>query len=186
MNKPLTRLISERLTLKEVEIIDINDIHCLHSLSETDLYNTLGIPVNVEATRILVESWVKEQSSIPRNNYVFRVELRQSEQFVGLIALIPGKSNYRNAEVWYKTHVDQWNNGYTTEALLTILKFCFNDLNLHRIEAGCATGNSASKRVLEKVGMSREGTKRKNLPIRGKWYDSYVYAILDEEYFFKS
>jgi RimJ/RimL family protein N-acetyltransferase len=182
MDIALTRLTSERLILKEVKIIDIDDIHCLHSLSETDLYNTLGIPENKEATQNLVKSWVKEQSSIPRNLYVFRIELKQSQQFVGLAGLIPGKSNFKNAEVWYKTHVDQWNKGYSTEAFLTILKFCFNDLNLHRIEAGCAVNNAASIRVLEKAGMIREGLKRKNLPIRGEWQDSYLYAILEEEF----
>ncbi len=70
--------------------------------------------------------------------------------------------------------------GYTTEALDRILKFAFEELNLHRIEAGCAIENLASARVLEKAGFKLEGTKRKNLPIRGEWKDSFSFAILEK------
>jgi [ribosomal protein S5]-alanine N-acetyltransferase len=93
-----------------------------------------------------------------------------------------GVPNYQSGEVWYKLHKDFWGKGYATEAVTRILKFCFIDLNLHRIEAGCAVENVGSIRVLEKAGMTREGRKRKNLPIRGEWKDNYFYAILEEDF----
>lgn len=62
------------------------------------------------------------------------------------------------------------------------MDFGFNDLKLHRIEAGCAVENIASSKVLEKVGMTKEGMKRKKLPIRGEWKDNYLYAILEEDF----
>ncbi len=62
------------------------------------------------------------------------------------------------------------------------MNFGFNDLKLHRIEAGCAVENIASSKVLEKVGMTKEGIKRKILPIRGEWKDNYFYAILEEDF----
>ncbi len=46
-----------------------------------------------------------------------------------------------------------------------VLDFCFNDLKLHRIEAGCAVENIASYKVMEKVGMQKEGRCRKVLPL---------------------
>jgi [ribosomal protein S5]-alanine N-acetyltransferase len=55
-------------------------------------------------------------------------------------------------------------------------------LRLHRIEAGCAVENIPSIKVLEKAGMTREGLKRKKLPIRGEWKDNYFYAILEEDF----
>ena len=66
-----------------------------------------------------------------------------------------------------------------------ILNFSFVDLNLHRITAGVATENEASIRLLERIGMTKEGKHRKILPIRGEWWDNYHYAILEEEYFSK-
>jgi len=56
------------------------------------------------------------------------------------------------------------------------------ELQLHRIEAGCSVDNIASSKVLEKVGMTREGMKRKKLPIRGEWKDNYFYAILEDDF----
>ena len=50
------------------------------------------------------------------------------------------------------------------------------------MEAGCAVENIASSKVLEKVGMTREGMKRKKLPIRGQWKDNYFYGILEEDF----
>jgi [ribosomal protein S5]-alanine N-acetyltransferase len=55
-------------------------------------------------------------------------------------------------------------------------------LKLHRIEAGCAVENVASVSVLEKVGMTREGMKRKKLPIRGEWKDNYFFGMLEEDF----
>jgi RimJ/RimL family protein N-acetyltransferase len=99
-----------------------------------------------------------------------------------LIALNLGKPNFRIAEVWYKLHPAYWRQGFAKEALTTLLQFAFVDLRLHRIEAGCAVENIASISVLEKVGMTREGSKRKVLPIRGSWIDNYTYAILESDF----
>ena len=177
----LMSMLTKRLNLKELSNDNLKDIHFLHSLPEIDQYNTLGIPETVEETEKLVSEWIIQQRLLPRTSYIFSVNLIETNQFIGLIALILGKAHFKNAEVWYKIHPDFWNKGYTTEALKELLNFGFN-LGLHRIEAGCAVENFASIRVLEKVGMTCEGRKRKILPIRGNWVDNYFYSILDTEF----
>jgi RimJ/RimL family protein N-acetyltransferase len=57
----------------------------------------------------------------------------------------------------------------------------FESFQLHKVEAGVATGNLRSIRVLEKAGMTREGLRRKILPIRGEWVDNYHYAIVEDD-----
>ncbi len=103
-------------------------------------------------------------------------------EFIGLIALNLATAKYQKGEVWYKLHPRFWNQGYATESLKEVLRFAFEDLQLHRIQAGCAVENIGSIRVLEKVGMQKEGRQRKNLPIRGQWIDNFEYAILEEEW----
>jgi ribosomal-protein-alanine N-acetyltransferase len=172
---------SERLTLKELELKDLDKIHELHSLPETDEFNTMGIPADIRVTEHLLADWLGMQELEPRTRYTFKIEL--NSEFIGLIGLKNlGMPNYRSGEVWYKLHKDFWGNGYATEAVVRILDFCFTDLKLHRIEAGCAVENHGSIRVLEKAGMTREGRKRKKLPIRGEWVDNYFYAILEEDF----
>jgi len=173
---------TNRLNIRELTFADINNVHNLHSLPETDEFNTLGIPETIQTTEKILEEWVSLQKEEPRKSYVFGIDKNDDNSFVGLIALNLGKANYRTAEVWFKIHKDFWRKGYMTEALTKLLDFGFNNLNLHRIEAGCAVENIASSKVLEKVGMVREGMKRKKLPIRGEWKDNYFYGILEEEF----
>ncbi|HSH67100.1 MAG TPA: GNAT family protein [Bacteroidia bacterium] len=171
-----------RLTLREVSFADLTSIHELLSLPETDRFNTMGIPENMEVTAQLILSWLEEIKNKERNAFIFSIILNSTNQFIGLIALYLGKPAYKKGEVWFKTHSQQWNKGYTTEALKCVLKFGFKELKLHRIEAGCAVENIASKRVLEKVGMIQEGLFRANLPIRGQWIDNFEFAILDSDF----
>ncbi len=173
---------TDRLTIRELNLLDVENIHILHSLPETDEFNTLGIPETITVTERLVNEWLIAQTQIPRNCYVFCIESTETSRFIGLVAINLGKDNFRTAEVWYKIHLDHWGKGYTTEALIKVLEFGFNDLKLHRIEAGCAVENIGSIKVLEKAGMIREGMKRKKLPIRGDWNDNYFYGILDEDF----
>lgn len=172
---------TDRLNIRELTLADIDNVHELFSLPETDEFNTLGIPENIETTKKLLEEWLSMQKQEPRNSYVLGID-KNDDNFIGLIALNLGKLKYRTAEVWFKIHKDFWRNGYTTEALKKLLDFGFSELKLHRIEAGCAVENIASIKVLEKVGMTREGMKRKKLPIRGEWKDNYFYGILEEDF----
>lgn len=158
-------------------------IHKMNSLPEVDQYNTLGLPENIGVTEKLLNDWLLEQQAYSRLHYVFGITDKVSNVFIGMIGLRLGKPKYRNAEVWYKFFPDHWGRGYATEALKELLRFGFNDLNLHRIEAGCAVENTGSIKVLEKAGMVREGRTRKLLPIRGEWADNYGYAILEEDFF---
>lgn len=172
---------ANRIILREIELNDVDDIHDLHSLPETDEFNTMGIPANRDVTKKLVMEWIAMVQLEPRTRYTFKIEV--NNVFIGLIGLKNlGIPNYKSGEVWYKLHKDFWGNGYATEAVIRVLEFCFVDLNLHRVEAGCAVENIGSIKVLEKAGMTREGRKRKNLPIRGEWKDNYFYAILEENF----
>jgi ribosomal-protein-alanine N-acetyltransferase len=173
---------TKRLTLREVSLADLTAIHQLLSLPETDQFNTLGIPETTDVTAELVMGWLEENRNPERKSYIFSMELLETHEFIGLIALYIGKSDYKKGEVWFKVHSNFWNKGYTTEALQRILQFSFTELLLHRMEAGCAIGNTASKRVLEKVGMIQEGLRRKNLPIRGQWMDNFEFAMLDSDF----
>jgi ribosomal-protein-alanine N-acetyltransferase len=172
---------TSRLKLREILFSDLDAIHELHSMPETDEFNTLGIPENIETSKKLILEWLESQNETPRKKYVFCIENKEKD-FLGLMCLSMGKTKYKNAELWYKLQPKYWNNGYATEAVKTILQFCFKELHLHRIEAGCAVENHASKRVLEKVGMIQEAHRRKLLPIRGEWVDNFEFAILETDF----
>lgn len=179
MNK--IELYSERLKLRLVELSDLVEIHHLHSLPETDEFNTLGIPESISETEAIVDSWVSDNQQQEVKNYTFAIEQSSTSQFIGLIAMKLGSPKYRRGEVWYKLHSDYWGKGFGTEALSRIVDFGFDQLKLHRIEAGCAVGNIGSIKILEKAGMMREGRKRQVLPLKSGWSDNFEYAILETD-----
>ncbi len=175
-------LITKRLRIIELIFADLEEIHYLHSLPEIDQYNTLGIPESIQITQNILNVWLDLQKNVPRISYILSIRKIETNEFIGITGLTLGKMNYRIAEVWYKILPAFWGQGLATEALTEILKFGFLDLGLHRIEAGCAVKNIASFKVLEKVGMQREGQKRKVLPLKEQWSDNYIYGILDTDF----
>jgi ribosomal-protein-alanine N-acetyltransferase len=176
------QLKSKHVLFREILEDDIPQIHQLNILPEVDKYNTLGIPKNIKETQDLTISWITAQQQNPREKYVWLLQNKEG-CFIGLLGLNKGKKNYLNAEIWYKLFPEFWNKGFATEVVKCVLNFCFFELKLHRITAGCATENIASIKVLEKAGLKKEAHHRKILPIRGQWIDNYEFAILEEDYF---
>lgn len=172
---------TKRLKLRLINQNDIDDFHNLHSIAEVDHFNTLGIPVDLEASKKILDDLLKDQES--GSYFTFHIKLVEETKFTGFIALKLGASKFQAGEVWFKLLPEFWNKGIASEALAAVLKFGFGELKLHRIEAGCAVGNIASARVLEKAGMQKEGTRRQALPLKTGWSDNHQFAILSSDYY---
>ena len=87
-----------------------------------------------------------------------------------------------SAEVGYVLNPDYWGKGIATEALRCVLKFGFEELKLHRIEAKFIEENKRSLRVMEKVGMTFEGVCREGMLIKGKYVNVGICSILRSEW----
>lgn len=180
MIKAIT-LPTSRLIIRELNSEDLNFVHLIHSMPEIQEYATLSIPESLLESIEYLKKYIEDQNNVLRKEYGFCVSLTNGER-IGLVGLSSSLTKFKNAELWFKLHPKHWGKGYITEAVLPILKFGFDELLLHRIEAGVATENIASIKVLEKIGMQREGLRRKVLPIRGKWVDNFHYAILEDDF----
>jgi len=69
--------------------------------------------------------------------------------------------------------------GHTTAAARAVLRFAFEDLGLHRVEAACQPENAPSRAVLAKAGFVEEGRARAYLKIDGAWRDHVLFAALN-------
>ena len=179
MNK--TEIVTERIKLRLIDVSDLESIHNLHSLPETDAYNALGIPETIEETKTVIEPWILENQLNEIKNYTFAIYNKLNGTFMGLFGLKLGNKKYKRAEVWYKIHSAYWNKGIATEVLTRMINYGFDELNLHRIQAGVALGNIGSIKVLEKVGFIREGRGRQILPLKSSWSDNYEFSILETD-----
>ncbi|MFT5821781.1 MAG: ribosomal-protein-alanine N-acetyltransferase [Crocinitomix sp.] len=168
---------TERLALCLATIADLEAIHHLHSFPEVDQFNTLGIPNDLKETETVMQPLF--DANVSGEKYTFIVKDKATQTFIGMVGAFPGKPKYKSAEIWYKLMPNAWGKGYATEISKEIIRFCFETLNVHRVEAGCAVENAASVRVMEKVGMQLEGRRRQTLPLVTGWSDNFEYAILD-------
>lgn len=172
---------SKRLELQEITWADLENIHRLYSLPETDEYNTLGIPKDIEESKEMVRLMIEAQQEKERKSYTWKIVRKDSGEFIGMAGINLSANRFRLGEIFYELFPSHWGQGYATEVAKTLIKIGFDDFHLHKVEAGVATENIRSINVLEKTGMIREGLRRKILPIRGEWKDNYHYAIVEDD-----
>ncbi len=183
---PQMEVITERLNLREVEWDDLDDIFILESSPEVDEYNTVGIPDNIDDTREHLRPFIVDRKAKVRKKYCWAIRLQATDEFIGLAGINLTADRFKMGEIWYNLMPAHWGHGYATEVVKNLIRFGFESLHLHRIEAGVATENKRSIKVLEKAGMTIEGIRRKILPIRGKWVDNYHYAILEDDPWYRA
>jgi ribosomal-protein-alanine N-acetyltransferase len=114
--------------------------------------------------------------------YAFGIYLMETGELIGKITLSEVvRGHLQSCWIGYYLDKDHNGKGYMTEAVRLVVSYAFNELKLHRIEAGVMPHNIGSIRVLEKAGFHKEGIAKKNVKINGKWEDHLVLAIVNEE-----
>jgi [ribosomal protein S5]-alanine N-acetyltransferase len=172
---------SERLYLKEFSWDDLDNIHKLHQFPEVDEFNTLGIPKDITVTKEVIRPVIEDKANEVRKRIVWAIFEKTTDTFIGEAGISLSADKFKLGEIYYKLMPMHWGKGFGTEIAKALIGFGFERLKLHKVEAGVATENIRSVRVLEKAGMTREGLRRKILPIRGEWKDNYHYAIVESE-----
>ncbi|MFA9390070.1 MAG: GNAT family N-acetyltransferase [Prolixibacteraceae bacterium] len=175
------QLNTNHLILDELTLDDLANLHRLNSCPEVDEFNTLGIPSNIEETKVHLEGYIQAQKANPRVSFNWKIIDRQNNTFVGAAGINLSNNRFKLGIMYYNILPSYWGKGYATEVGKCLVKFGFEELHLHKVEAGVQTENIRSIRVLEKIGMTREGLRRKILPIRGEWKDNYHYAIVEDD-----
>lgn len=160
---------------------DVDVIHMLHTFKEVEEYNTIGIPRHTGDTLEVILSAIEDQQMTVRSHYGWTIWMKDTAEFVGEGGMHLSGDRFQQGDIHYSLMPAHWEKGYATEVVKAMIEFGFNELKLHRIQAGVATANLRSIRVLEKAGMACEGLRRKNLPIRNQWMDSYHYAIVEDD-----
>ncbi len=120
-------------------------------------------------------AWV-EGSSV-----VFAVVSIDEHELVGTVGLtlLPSCDH---AELGYWLGRAYWGRGYATEAARAVVQVGFERLDLNRVYAVSFAGNSASERVMQKLGMSYEGTLRQHYKRFGQFHDGRLYGLLRSEW----
>jgi RimJ/RimL family protein N-acetyltransferase len=170
-----------RLILRKFNVEDWRDLARL--FSDDDFYTAAPFKLNGEEQ---ISRWLDEDATIrlttPGVPFILAVQSQEHKKVVGCLSL-----RFRDAE-WLQTSLyivlqrDFQRRGFGTEAIAGALRFCFEGISQHRVQAFCDSDNTGGCRLLEKAGMRREGEFVKDHKAGNKWSNTSLYAILDEEY----
>ena len=111
-------------------------------------------------------------------SYHCAIELASAGHVIGSVRVTARDPANRSGDLGYALDSAFRGMGYMTEAVRALMEVGFTELGLHRIWATADVENAPSWRVMERVGMTREGLMRQHSLIRDCWRDSYLYAKL--------
>ncbi|HMB69062.1 MAG TPA: GNAT family N-acetyltransferase [bacterium] len=172
---PFPQLETDRLLLRELRLTDAPTVQRL--AGDERIARTTFVPHPYEDG--LAEEWIRSQARDYRDGKLvnFGVVHLGEGGLIGSIGLVL-QPRHRRAELGYWIGVPYWGRGYCTEAARAVVRWGFRELDLHRVTAPHFGSNPASGRVLEKIGMRKEGRLREHYLRDGRFEDSVVWGIL--------
>lgn len=171
---------NERIYLREVTPEDWSLLHEYASNVEACKFQPWG-PNTEEDSKFFVNQTIRDREKRHRSRFVFVIVDKKNDQIVGNIEM--NITDWDGVgEIGFIIHQEHWGKGFATEAALLMLKYSFEKCELHRVTATSCPHNTASLKVLERIGMVKEGVLRQDLYIKGEWRDSCVYSMLREEW----
>ena len=180
MSLPTPTLHTARLLLRPFTEADTDAIFALQSNSRVLRYwDTPPWETRAQAERFIAVCRQFEQEGTGARLAITRAA---DSVFIGWCALFRWDPDYRSAKMGYCLAEAAWGQGFATEAAGAVLQWAFDTLDLNRVQSETDTRNTASGRVLEKLGFIREGTLREDCIVDGDVSDSWVYGLLRREW----
>lgn len=140
-----------------------------------------GIPY--PATIDSVSEWLSKKKNSHESGE-FAIIYNKTGEYIGNVSYGSIDWKNRNCEIAIMIGEEKYRNkGIGTKALLLLMDFIFNELNLHRIELKVYDFNKRAIRCYEKCGFKKEGILRDTVYKHGKYINEIIMGILNDEYF---
>ena len=178
--RELPTLRTDRLLLRPFRMSDAPDVQRLAGAMEVAQW-TLALPHPYENGT--AERWIESQQRQVEDGMLpnFAITLAADGVLMGSIGM-EIQAEHQHGRLGYWLGVTYWNQGYGTEAVKAVLAYGFDTLHLHRIYAPHFSGNLASGRVLQKVGMRHEGRLREHYVRLGRRVDLELYGMIEADF----
>ena len=132
----------------------------------------------------------REAENRSKNPGFLAVCVKNDGTLIGNVCQFPTRSG--NVEIGYVFHRKFWGQGYACEAVAALVDALFQQPEVHRVFAECNPQNTASEKLLRRLGLRREAWLKQNESfatntVTGEpiWQDTVIYAILREEWIAK-
>jgi [ribosomal protein S5]-alanine N-acetyltransferase len=171
---------TERLVLKEIPFEYKEQLFSIFSDKEVMKYTDKAITENIDEAIVYLQNC--HIRSDEKEHLFLGIFLKESADLIGMVSIYHIDMKHRFASLGILLAKDYWRQGFMTEAMKCFLNFCFNELNLHRLEAQTFVNNAASIKLFEKLKFHNEGRLRENFKIEGNFEDSYLFSMLKWEF----
>lgn len=167
----------EKTRLRRVEREDIPTFVCWFNDPAVREYLTIYRPLSTAEE----EKWF-EGHLASEDSELFAIETTDGVH-IGNTGLHAINWQYRQAELGIVIgEKDYWGKGYGSDAIRTLLRFAFEEMNLHRVFLRVRADNARAIRAYEKCGFEHEGQRREAIFANGRYYDELHMGILDREF----
>lgn len=175
----IPHLTTDRLRLRAFDMTDAGRVHEL--LAVPDIANTT-LNISHPYPEGAATTWIKghEQAAVDGTSWTWAIARCQDDLLLGAIGMGVAMT-HRRGTLGYWLGVPFWGQGYMSEAARRVVGFGFDDLGLHRIDAGCMSRNPASAKVMRRAGMVHEGTFRDYIIKNGSFENIDRYAVIRDE-----
>lgn len=163
---------TDRLILRPITLEDAEDLF-EYASDDENTKHTFPTHKSIEETEWVIANLFM---SAPLGN--FAIELKENNKMIGTCDLRVNEGE-KSAELAYAINKKYWGNGYAPEAAKKLLDLAFNDLKIERLWAKFSSQNPASGRVMEKIGMEKEGVLRHTKNLCGDFVDQVVYSRIE-------
>jgi [ribosomal protein S5]-alanine N-acetyltransferase len=169
-----------RLQLRPLTVDDAEAIHQAYGDPEAMRFWDLPAADDVAETARRVEVW---SYITPDFHAAWGIELKHEKALAGVVNYNRREPWHRRLEVGYILARPYWHQGLAYEAMSGLLDYCIQQLDTHRIEATIEPGNTASIRLIERLGFKREGDLlRDRIMVAGEFRSVCLYALLATEW----
>jgi RimJ/RimL family protein N-acetyltransferase len=173
---------TERLLLRPFAAGDLDALLAIQSRDDVTRY-LYWDPRTAAEVREVLDRKVRSTAIIAEgDNLSLAAMLRESGELIGDCSLRWLSAEHRQAEIGFIFHPDHHGRGYATEAAAALLALAFENLRVHRVIGRLEARNTASARVLERLGMRKEAELVENEHVKGEWQSEIVYAQLEREW----
>jgi RimJ/RimL family protein N-acetyltransferase len=180
--RPPLPIVTPRLLLRPFTPDDFDDAYAFHARPDVVRYLYWEPPTAEEFRDLLARKAQGQGFAREGDRLNLAVVPHDVGRVIGDVSLAWRSAAHRQGEIGFVLHPDQQGHGYAAEAARALLQIGFAGLGLHRIVGRLDARNTASARVLERLGMRREAHLVENEFVKGEWADELVYALLDREW----
>lgn len=176
---PFPELQTQRLVLRPILDSDVEAVFALRSNPEVMKFVPRPLAKTLDDARAHIVMIQDKISSGEGINWA--ITRKGHPELIGIIGHYRIQPEHSRAEIGYMMLPQFHGNGYITEAVAEMVRFGFQKMQLHSIEAIIDPANVASARVLEKNKFVKEAHLRENQYYDGRFLDTVIYSLLKKD-----